>query len=174
MFPILAVFYFFSFFGYNIYFMDLGEKFSLDLIQGQKGEEVIKKYLEKKGFTFIHFNNNGDYDIKLRRKSELLVEVKTDRYGTFIKKTDNMFIETSYRGKLSGPWKSKADLFFYYFPDEGLIYFTKMNLLKAHLKNPYYSEYISKAGDGGMSSGFKLNRKKAEDFFKIIKLNKKN
>ena len=150
--------------------MNYNKKFNSQLIQGQSGEHIVAGFLKKRGFRFKAFWSGKEYDIELYRRKKVLVEVKCDRYSTFKKKTDNMFIETGYRGSLSGPWRSKADFFFYVFPDEDLLYCITMDNLRKLLKNPEVAEYVSSAGDKGWSSGFKLNRSKVENYFKMYKL----
>ena len=152
------------------------KKFRSDLNQGNIGEKIIATWLEKyKGMKFIKFNNDNLYDILMEKPdgSTLTIECKTDRWEFFNYKTGNIFIETRCNGKSSGIWSSIADIYAFYFPDFGELYFISTKELKVLLKekqNLFNRKTLS--GDGGKVSGFTINRYDNKDLFKFYEINK--
>lgn len=148
---------------------NLNKKFNHQYQQGTLGEKLIGIFLTNRfGFKLIKYNYDGRYDILMKRNGkEVHFEVKTDRYSYFKKDTNNMFIETSYKGNLSGPWKSIAKYFIYYLPDKKSVYIIKMSDLKELFKRPEVAHYTSSAGDNGWSSGFLIDLDIAKLYFKL-------
>lgn len=146
-------------------------KFNVDLKQGNLGERIISKWLEKyKGYTTIKFGNTSDYDFisKNRDGKEIKFEVKTDRWEKYNRKTGNIFIETRCNDKPSGIWSTKSDVYVFYFPDYGEIYMIKTDDLKSLITRPDVVCRRSMAGDRGAVSGFVINRYKHGHLFKRI------
>lgn len=158
--------------------MSYNTKWLKDLTLGNKGEIIVSSYLEKyQGYEVLEYNNDNQFDVLLNFKgNDIKLEVKTDTYE-YMKEiiTNNIFIETSCSGKLSGIHSTKSDLFAYYFPFDGEIFFIKIkdmkNLLKEH---PEYFNYKSGSGDGGRVSGYVINRKKYRHLFNVKKITKLN
>jgi hypothetical protein len=156
--------------------MNNAEKFKKDLSQGQCGEYIISKWLEKyKGYKTIKFNDNNLYDILMEKPngSSLTIECKTDRWEFFNKETGNIFIETRCSNKPSGIWSSIADVYAFYFPDYEELYFISTSKLKDLLKNNQeLFEIKTLSGDGGKVSGFVINRYKNENLFNKVHIKK--
>lgn len=156
--------------------MNYNEKFNDDLTQGKCGELIISKWLEKyKRYNLVKFNDNNLYDILLVKDdgSNITVECKTDRWEHFNWKTNNIFIETRCNNKPSGIWSSIADLYAFYFPDYGELYFIKTKNLKDLLKNN--QEIFNRktlSGDKGKVSGFTINRYEYEKLFNKYSISK--
>jgi len=89
---------------------------------GKAGEEVVAGFLEARGNTILEKAGNNyfpDYDLKILTKLgyELTFEVKTDT-----SKYANVAIEFKSRGKPSGIYSTKADMYAIYFESEGAVY----------------------------------------------------
>ena len=151
-------------------------KFRKDLIEGQKGERVIAKYLEQNnGLTDIQFNDDIKYDIKgIKDGKELTFEVKTDRYEHFKGyKTFNMFIEQSCGNKPSGINATQADYFIYYYPDFELFYFIKTEDLRKLIQDTDLP-IKAQSGDNGKVVGVVIHRNLYKKYFTIKRLPKDN
>jgi len=92
------------------------EKFNIDLITGEAGEDVVRKLLEDNQYSFISNNKDYRYDIIMERNGrQKKFEIKTD---TFCKPNDdsgNLFVENECRGKESGIMVTEADWFVTYY-----------------------------------------------------------
>lgn len=151
-------------------------KFRSDLNQGNIGEKIVASWLMKyKNMKLIKFNDNNLYDILMEKEngSSLTLEVKTDRWEFFNYETGNIFIETRCNNKPSGVWSSIADVYCFYFPDYGELYFISTTELKDLLLNRQ-DLFIRKtlSGDGAKVSGFVINRYKNKDLFKLYNIPK--
>lgn len=151
-------------------------KFNKDLKQGNLGETIIAKWLEKyKGFKLIKYGNTMDYDIVMEAPNgkQITYEVKTDRYEFFKGyKTGNIFVETRCNGKPSGIWGSIADVYVFFFPDFEEVYFIKTSDLKDLIKRPDVCNRKTMSGDRGAVSGFVIDRYKWKELFSSYKINK--
>ena len=156
--------------------MSANDKFIKDLNQGNIGERIVSSWLIKyKKMKFIKFNDDNLYDILMEKEngSSLTLEVKTDRWEFFNYETGNIFIETRCNDKPSGIWSSIADLYVFYFPDYGELYFITTDKLKGLLRNNQELFEIKRlSGDGGKVSGFVINRYKNKDLFKLYEIPK--
>lgn len=157
--------------------MNWNDKFTEDLKQGQLGERIVAKWLEKyKEYKFIKDNDDNLFDILMQKPdaSTLTLEIKTDRYEFFKKRiTNNIFVETRCNDLPSGVWSSIADMYCFYFPDFGELYFIDNEKLKDLLKNK--QELFSRktlSGDKGKVSGFTINRYECKDLFDYYEINK--
>ena len=100
----------------------MNNDFEKDLVDGHKGEEAVRHFVETvMQKQFIKFNNNERYDILFQNDYEepVTFEVKTDYWEKDWDKggSGNMAIEYMCRGKPSGIRKTKATHFAYYFPN---------------------------------------------------------
>jgi hypothetical protein len=149
-------------------------KFTTDLEQGNLGERIIAKWLEKfKGYETIKFGNTMDYDFVSQRPDgkQITFEIKTDRYEHFKnRKTGNIFVETRCNNKQSGVWGTIADVYVFYFPDFGEIYMIKTDDLRALLSNPSICDRKTLSGDRGAVSGYTINRYKYGHLFNKIEI----
>jgi len=146
--------------------------FRKDLILGNQGEIVIKEFLESMGGTFIEFNNDNKYDLKMIiDEIEATYEIKTDVYCTPTKDTGNMFIEFFCRDKPSGILTSQAKWFIMYYKYLNEAWFITTDDLKK-LVNDNKFKVITNGGDKGSSTnGYLIPREKYKEFFKIYQLN---
>jgi hypothetical protein len=146
-------------------------KFTEDLQQGNLGEKVIAKWLEKyKGYKTIKFGNTSDYDFVTQRPDgkQIMVECKTDRWEKYNYETGNIFIETHCNGRLSGLWSTMSEIYVFYFPDYGEIYMVKTDDLKSLIRRPDICSRRTMSGDRGAVSGFVMNRYKHGHLLKRI------
>lgn len=89
---------------------------------GKLGEEVVADFLEARGNTILEKAGNTyfpDYDLKILSKNgiEITFEVKTDTSAYA-----NVAIEFKSRGKSSGIYSTKADMYVIYFENENALY----------------------------------------------------
>lgn len=150
-------------------------KFNKDLTQGEKGEEVIGKYLEENyNMTILEYNKDYRYDIKAEKYGKISTfEIKTDRWEYFNKtKTYNMFIEYTCSSKNSGLTKTEADYFIYFYPDLELFYFIEVKKLR-ELLNTINLPIKTQVGDNGRVTGVCLHRNLYKKYF-IVKSIKKD
>jgi hypothetical protein len=151
------------------------EKFKEDLEIGQMGERIIAKFLEDDyKYTMINFGNDYEYDVKMKCDGrEVLIEVKTDRWEHYKNKiTNNIFIEVSCNGKLSGIHSTKSDLFVYFFPDQEKAYFILTKDLRILIKTPGLCVQTATGSDGARVRGIIITKIEFEKWFKILKVEK--
>jgi len=120
--------------------------FKQDILQGEKGEEIIKNILVNMGFVFIKYNKDNKFDLLMKYNNKpVTYEIKTDIYP---KNTGNLVVEFECRGKPSGIAITEADYFVTYFPHLNEIWNIKTNILRELIKqyNPKISE---NSGDEG-------------------------
>ena len=116
--------------------------FEKDLVDGQKGEEAVRHFVEsvweKK---FVTYGNTNKFDIMFQNEYDdpLFFEVKTDYFEKDWKEggTGNMAIEYKCRGKASGIRTTVADWFAYYFPNisSNQLWLIKVDDLKELIKD---------------------------------------
>ena len=161
-------------------------KFHEDNQYGKFGETAVaKKLCETYGELEIYQleNDNGDFDLKfidLEVEQMISVEVKSDivchetMYGyvndvlcIMLKHdTKNMFIEYTCSGKPSGPFKSKADMFVYYFPFLNVMYTISVKRLKDIIERDKNELRLSESvGENGNVTGYVLPISKYEKHF---------
>lgn len=145
------------------------KKFKKDLKTGIVGEKLIAKYMKEKGYKIINYCINMDYDIMIEDKNGLRItlEVKTDRYELYNGITNNMFLEVKCNGKRSGISGTKADIFVYFYPEHELAYFIRVDEVR---KLANYGRRTTMSGDGGLVTGYLINRFDYEHMFKVVKI----
>lgn len=139
--------------------------FKQDLNTGEKGENFMIEFLEKKGFKLIGRCKTKEYDLKmLYNEKEYTYEIKTDIY----KKKDNIAIEFECRGNPSGISVTEADYFVTFFPLWGEIWNIKTENLRqliAELK-PYKT---TQSGDDGSNTRLYLFKKlNVKKYFNVV------
>lgn len=142
--------------------------FKKDIAKGEKGEDIIKKYLIKLGFAFLNKNNDYRYDLKMFfRNKEYTYEVKTDIYPV---DTGNIVIEFESRGKPSGISVTEADYFVTYFLHFGEIW--NISTYKLRLMINYLKPRIFEmAGDKDSNTKlYSFRKNEVEKFFRIHKI----
>jgi hypothetical protein len=147
--------------------------FKEDITFGEKGQLIIREFLEDKNFKFIGECFDYRYDLKMSyQNKEYTYEIKTDIYP---RDTGNIVIEFESRGKPSGISVTEADYFVTYFYHFGEIWNIKTSNLKKILKElkPQIKE---NCGDPGSNTKvYVLKKKDYRKFFTIhsIDLKKK-
>ena len=139
--------------------------FNKDILQGEKGEEVIKNILVNMGFVFIKYNKDNKFDLLMEYNNrQITYEIKTDIYP---KNTGNLVIEFECRGKLSGISVTKADYFVTYFPHLNEIWNIKTSIL-IKLINQHKPRISENSGDKGSNTKlYILNKNKFRNYFKV-------
>lgn len=145
--------------------------FNKDLSLGNKGENIVKKFLIDNGCKEIENNNDNKYDLKLLKNNrQITYEIKTDFKCAPLFDTGNIFIEFECRNKLSGISVTKADWFVTYFIHLNEIWFIKTTKLKK-LISDNNSQIFTDAGDlNSQTKGYLINRKKFRSYFLTYKL----
>ncbi len=142
--------------------------FRQDLKEGFKGEKFIVTYLESKGSTYLHSNNDNKYDIKMiKDNKETTYEVKTDVFCTPTQDRGNLFVEFECRGKASGIEVTQADWFVTFFPFLREIWFIQSSDLKSLIETENFRT-TSQSGDVGSNTrGHLIPRNKYKQYFHV-------
>jgi hypothetical protein len=146
--------------------------FMLDLIEAKKGEKIVYNFLEEKGLTYLHSNDDYKYDFEMLKDGEKVkYEVKTD--GT---QWLNHFVEfqsSSDYGKTytdSGIRTSESDWYAFYYSAMGEIWFIRTKNLKILVENNVFEiKYQSKIASSP-AKGYKIVRKDYKQHFNVQKL----
>lgn len=154
------------------------DKFHDDLKRGQVGEKVIGETAKRKGYIQPTYHNGKGFDISIfnKRKQMTTIEVKTDAYELFKRRTGNMFLEWRCNGIPSGVQATTSDWFIYYLPIDSEAWLIKSAKLKAliidNLTNRKLKAFSPSyaAGDKGKVFGFLMNRERHRNLFKVIKI----
>lgn len=146
-----------------------------DITQGEKGELIIREYLELNGYKFISDNKDYRYDLEMTlpvNKDGSLVEittfeVKTDVYCLPHSDTNNLFVEFECRGKDSGINVTEADYYVNYYPYLHEAWFIKTSKLKKLINNNSF-EVKEFSGDANSNTkGYIIPRYKFKPYFKV-------
>ena len=146
-----------------------------DITQGEKGELIIREYLELNGYKFISDNKDYRYDLEMTlpvNKDGSLVEtttfeVKTDVYCLPHSDTNNLFIEFECRGKDSGINVTESDYYVNYYPYLHEAWFIKTSKLKKLINNNSF-EVKEFSGDANSNTkGYVIPRYKFKPHFKV-------
>jgi len=143
--------------------------FKKDLIEGQKGEEIVSQFLQEKGFEIIHFNDDNKYDILTSyNNKEFKWEVKTDDKH----QSGNLCIELSSYGRKSNIFTTEADYYVNYFLTIEQLWIIKVDKLKQLMKDIVNNDIhrIVNGGDNNQMELLLFNRYKYQSHFKVIKL----
>lgn len=148
----------------------LDYNFNTDITVGERGEEVIKRYLESMGGKVLYENKDINFDLVVLFNQTAAVntyEIKTDVYCKPHNDTGNMFIEYECRGKASGIMASKADWFVTYYPYLNQVWFIKISELKNLIKYNNFRETSFSGDIGSNTKGYLIPREKYSRFFKV-------
>jgi len=146
-----------------------------DITQGEKGELIIREFLELNGYKFISDNKDYRYDLEMALpvdKGGSLVkattfEVKTDVYCLPHSDTNNLFVEFECRGKDSGINVTEADYYVNYYPYLHEAWFIKTSKLKKLINNNSF-EVKEFSGDANSNTkGYVIPRYKFKPHFKV-------
>ena len=141
--------------------------FNKDIIEGEEGEQIVMRDLERLGCEFLRDNKDNQYDLIVKTKSgkERTFEIKTDVYCKSDWDTGNLFVEFECRGKSSGINVTKAEYFVTYYKHLKEIWYIKTkDLLKLiYQNNIEIKEFAGDAGSG--TKGVLVNRYKYKEHF---------
>jgi len=158
--------------------------FNDDITVGEKGEEVIKSILEKKGLKFISDNKDSKYDLKMELNSKIITfEVKTDVWcvpGRYLdmpfgriwvesKDSGNLFIEFESWNRPAGIDVTNAQVFIYYFPYFNEYWTIKTSDLKRLITNNKFRQTKLSGDEGSNTRGYLIPREKYKTYFKVHK-----
>lgn len=128
--------------------------FNLDLPIAKETERQVTEFLLNKfsGLCFLNECNNADYDVAFELQGNLFtVEIKED---FTCRKTGNVGVEFSCRGKDSGIRNTKANFYLYkiHEPDgTKSLYWIKTKTLKQMISDGLYHRTVN-GGDEGSNS----------------------
>lgn len=154
--------------------------FKLSLSMGEKGENIVRKFLENKDYIFLSKCEDISHDYKfIKNGKEYIFEIKTDaghirnnKQTGELYETGNMAIEYESRGKPSGIKATKAEFFITYYPLLNELWLMKTAKLKELIKEN--EETIKKVEDAGDSNSntkiYLLKRDKYKSKFSIANL----
>ena len=119
--------------------------FKNDLVEGNKGENVVIEHLKKLGGTLVSTNNDNRYDALINRNGGgIKYEIKTDVLCKPSYDTGNIYVEIECRGKCSGIMVTEAKWFVTYFKHLNEIWYIKsldmINLINVNEKNLFKKE----------------------------------
>lgn len=135
--------------------------FIKDLKLGNEGEQMVVRFLEKRGLKYHKSNNDNKYDIEMISgfgQNTLKYEVKTDVKCAPVFDTGNLFIEFSSRGKPSGIEVTEADWFVTYFQYLGEMWFIKSDMLRELIKENNFPVFKNAGDIGSETHGYLINR----------------
>jgi len=151
--------------------------FESALSMGEKGESIVRKFLENLGYIFLSKCEDISHDYKfLKNGKEYIFEIKTDVAHLFedektgsLRDTGNMAIEYESRGKKSGISVTKADFFVTYYPQINEIWLIKTEKLKDIIReNKDTIKKVENAGDTNSNTKlFLLKRETYKTNFRI-------
>lgn len=146
-----------------------------DITQGEKGEQIIKEFLESNGYAFVSDNKDYRYDLQMSLPitkdgsaiNFTTFEVKTDVYCLPHSDTNNLFVEFECRGKHSGINVTEADYYVNYYPYLREAWFIKTSKLKK-LINDNCFEVKEFSGDANSNTkGYVIPRYQFKKHFKV-------
>jgi len=127
----------------------MNNDFEKDLVDGHKGEEAVRHFVESvMGLEFKKYNDNAYFDILFQNPYEdpVTFEVKTDYWEKDWNDggSGNMAIEYKCRGKKSGIRKTKATYFAYYIPNirDKQLWVISVENLKKLIKNNRFKRVL--------------------------------
>ena len=145
--------------------------FKTDLKLGNDGEEIVIKFLQSKGCTYVDSNNDNKYDLKMITKGEeTTYEIKTDVKCAPVYDTGNIFIEFESRGKDSGIVVTQADWFVTYFKFLNQLWFIKSTDLKKIITENEFPIFYDAGDVGSKTHGYLIKRKDFKEYFHVCKI----
>ena len=147
-------------------------EFSLDIIVGGDGENLIKRFLEEKlKYTNVELNNSKNYrtlkgyDISAINKNgkQILFEVKNDIKSA---RTGNIAIEFEYKQMPSGINSTNSNFWVSIGTNE--IYIIKVVKLKEMINNQLYFRVVN-GGDGNLAKMYLFKKNIIKDNSLVIR-----
>lgn len=150
----------------------------LDCMKPNKGEQLVKHYLESQGYAVIDVSKNKEYWIQdidflaIRGQQTIKIEVK---YDSWIHKTRNLFIELmSDIDANKGGWIDfcKADYIYYVDAVGQVCYVIALDAIKDYLKRYSYQvkECVDRDSQGRIykrSTGALINVDKMKELYNM-------
>lgn len=151
------------------------DDYKSSLKMGEKGEVIIRRFLENLGYVFISKCTDNSHDYKfVKGGKEVGFEIKTDvghkrkNERDEIYETGNMAIEYECRGKASGISVTKADFWISYFPHLNQAWLIKTEKLKDIIRTNNKTLKRTEGGDtDSRTKMFLLNREKFQPEFRV-------
>lgn len=142
--------------------------FKKDLAKGIEGEDMIIRYMQNLGFTFVDKCSDNRYDFSMLYNGIVYTyELKTDMYCSRENDTGNMVIEVESRGRKSGISVTQADFFVTYFPHLGEIWNIKTSDLRNVIENNDLPLKEGKGDPGSNTKFYLIKKEKYKQNFKI-------
>ena len=160
--------------------------FKQDLVEGEEGEKMVVKDLERYGLTFLKDNKDNKFDVVMGKLdgTQFTYEIKTDVIckPKYLKETaiglvpitpdtGNMFIEFECRGKASGIEVTKAKWFVTYYKYLNEIWYIKTEDLKTLIENNEFKKTEFSGDEGSNTKGYLIPRNDYKSIFIVNKLN---
>ena len=143
--------------------------YNMALKMGEKGESIIRIFLENLGYVFVSKCENISHDYKfVKGGKEQIFEIKTDVAHLFVgddgnlRDTGNIAIEYESRGKKSGIAATSAEFFVTYYPQINEVWLIKTEKLKELIRAN--KDTIKKVEGGDTDSRTKMFLLKREKF----------
>jgi hypothetical protein len=156
--------------------------FDMALKMGEKGERIVRMFLENLGYIFVSKCENISHDYKfVKGGKEGIFEIKTDVAHLFVgddgnlRDTGNIAIEYESRGNKSGIAATNADFFVTYYPQLNEIWLIKTEKLKDIIRAN--KDTIKKVEGGDTNSRtkmFLLKREKFKSEFRVTNVYNEN
>ena len=130
-----------------------------------KGERIVKKFLENLGYVFLSKSKDISCDyIFLKNGKEQMFEIKTE-----VIDAENINIEYQSKGENSGIAATKADFFVTYYPHINEIWLIKTEKLKSIIReNKSTIKKVENTSDEGINTkSFSLKREEFKEHFRI-------
>lgn len=158
------------------------DDYKTSLKMGEKGEAIVRLFLENIGYIFISNCTDISHDYKfIKGGKEVGFEIKTDvghkrkNEKDEIYETGNMAIEYECRGNSSGISVTKADFWISYFPHLNQIWLIKTEKLKDVIRaNKDTIKKIEGGDTNSRTKMFLLNREKFKSEFRVAEVYKEN
>ena len=146
--------------------------FKVDLISGEKGEEIVLNHILSitKG-KLINTNKDNKYDFAIEKNNVIKTyEIKTDEYCKPGSDRGNIFVEIECRGKYSGLSVTEADWFVFYLPHRKQIWYIETDKLKELIKSNTFIQTEMSGDANSNTKGYLIPRRKFREYFKVYEL----
>ena len=137
-----------------------------------KGERIVKKFLENLGYVFLSKSKDISCDyIFLKNGKQQMFEIKTE-----VNNTEDVNIEYQNKGEGSGIAATKADFFVTYYPHINEIWLIKTEKLKSLIReNKSTIKKTEHSSDEGINTkSFSLKKEDFKEHFRIANPYKKD
>lgn len=149
--------------------------FVQDVVSGEKGEKIIREFLESRGAKFISDNKDNSYDLLMLMSNgkNVSFEIKTDVYCEPHNDTNNLFVEFECRNKPSGISVTKSNYFVNYYPHLKEVWFIKTNKLLKLISEEDFKTTEFSGDNKSNTKGYLIPRYQYKKYFKVINIKHK-